>query len=134
MDDRLCVVALYEALLGCTVLTDTTRSVTLEPTPGWQPDIVVTPVNSTTLAITVTCVVSGADLYVQVLPPMVHLTRLQPLVVSGLSCSRWRPIPSANNDAGDADLRCGFVRVWMPGTRPHREAVTQFFLSAWLGS
>ncbi len=52
--DRVCVYEPDANRQGCTDVTTGNQALTLNPTPDWRPDVVVTPVNSTTLTVEVT--------------------------------------------------------------------------------
>ena len=131
--DRLCVLAATEALVGCAVLTDTSRTVALQPVPDWQPDIVVSPVNSTTLAITVTQAISGVQLKVQVLPGYGSPESAESVAAPWAVMQQVAPNTFSQKIVMESPAFEGFVRVWVSGSDPHREAVTQFFLSAGWG-
>ncbi|MBN1887877.1 MAG: VCBS repeat-containing protein [Thermoflexales bacterium] len=135
--DRLCVLGPYgqgegTAYAGCVeALSAQSRSVPLSPVVGWRPALVVQSVTSRTLAVTVTLAVSAADLQVQVFPaygaptatavtapaaPMYPLSPTQSAVFTQLVTL-------------DEPAFEGWVRAWVPGAGPVREALSQFFLS-----
>ncbi|MEZ4867562.1 MAG: VCBS repeat-containing protein [Caldilineaceae bacterium] len=137
--DRLCIFAGSGATprLGCEVITNNSTSLRLQSVPGWQPAIAVTPVSSTTLAITVTQHVSpGLELRVQVFPAYGAPGQTTPVVAP------WRvlqPIdPTTLQQFAtvmtlDAPAFEGFVRVWLANASLSYEAITQFYLSAGWG-
>lgn len=139
--DRLCVIAGQSApvQLGCETLTANSTSVRLWAVPGWQPDIVVSPITSRTLAITVTQPLSpGLILQVQVLPAYAPATQAAPTAVS----APWvvlqpdnpaHPQRFTQQITLDAPAFEGFVRLWVAGDPLGREAMSEFFLSTGWG-
>ncbi len=51
--DRVCVYDPDENRQGCLTVTTGNQALTLTPTPDWRPEVIVTPVNSTTLTVQV---------------------------------------------------------------------------------
>jgi len=137
--DRLCVIQANHQLsqVGCETLTEASTSIRFHQTPGWQPEITVRPVSSTTLSITVTQAISpGMELRVQVLPIYPDLTQ----GTNGIS--PWAALqPTGGTTPHEfhqtitlpTPLFEGFVRVWIANQLPAREAMTSFYLSAGWG-
>lgn len=141
--DRLCLMASQSdpIQLGCETLTANSTSVRLRAAPGWQPDLVVSPITSRTLLITVTQPLSpGLVLQAQVLPAYAPPTQTIP---SGVSVSAPWVVLQPDNPANprrftqqitlNAPAFEGFVRVWVAGDSLGREAVSEFFLSTGWG-
>ena len=77
--------------------------------------------------------ISGAELYVQVLPAYGSPEAAGPVVAPWAAMSPVGPDTFSRRMVLESPAFEGAVRVWVPGSRPHREAVTQFFLSAGWG-
>jgi len=137
--DRLCVMQGNAPLaqLGCETISEYSTSIRLQPLAGWQPEITVSPINSTTLAISVTQALSaGMELRVQVLPAYSDATATRP------AQAPWRvlqPTPSAGPHhfaqiiTLEQPVFEGFVRVWVADQTPAREAISSFYLNAGWG-
>lgn len=132
--DRLCVFdnSADVAYGGCVdELVGLDTAVSLTPVPNWQPDILVTPINSRTLAITVTQSIPDDSPNVQVFPAYgspddPDLPVQAPWsVMTQVDANTFTQITTLDNPVFE-----GFVRVWVPGSDPVNEAMTQFFLSA----
>lgn len=129
--DRLCVYDYSQlrfvpgpsgARLGCLTLgVLPTRSVALLEAPGWSPHVLVTPINSHTLQISVTQVVSDSALWVQGFSSLERASSAEtPMLATGSGFSQTITLPRATNH--------GFVRVWAAsGTR---EALSEFLTVA----
>ncbi len=138
-NDRLCLFQSNSAepRVGCATISEYSTSIQIQTVPGWQPEIVVTPVNSTTLSIEVTQAVDpGVELRVQVLPaygnaalatlPVAPWTVLQP---SGSG----EPHHYQQTITLEQPIFEGFVRVWIADRQPVHEAISHFFLSVGWG-
>lgn len=116
--DRLCIYDLAGGALGCDELHASNLQVTLRPVANWRPDIAVTPVTSTTLALAVTNVQPGLHLQAQVYPAI------------GASSAPFSLTQSATNYGGSIQLAEptfeGAVHVWVKGETPRREIVVDF--------
>jgi uncharacterized repeat protein (TIGR01451 family) len=139
--DRLCVLAPYDestglASLGCIEsLAALDVSLKLHAVPGWQPDILVRPVNSRTLAVTVTLLAALPALNVQVLPAYGSPTDTLP------PRAPWAAMQAADPENSltftqvitlDQPAFEGWVRVWVPGSEEPREALSRVFVNpAW---
>ncbi|MCW5844364.1 MAG: VCBS repeat-containing protein [Caldilinea sp.] len=135
--DRVCVFDTQHnpPRTGCTVVKGNNPTVRVSPVPGWQPEIVASPVASTTLLITVTQAVADRALRAQIIPaygpdgppvetPATVLRRLAPD-----QPDMWTGAITLTYPAFE-----GYVRVWVDGQESApREAVTQYFLSAGWG-
>lgn len=141
--DRLCLIAGQSTpvQVGCETLTANSTSVRLGAVPGWQPDLVVSPITSRTLLITVTQPLSpGLILQAQVLPAYAPPTQTSP---SGVGVSAPWVVLQPDNPANprlftqqitlDAPAFEGFVRLWVAGDSLGREAISEFFLSTGWG-
>lgn len=137
--DRICVIQsdYRTPHVGCEMVTENSTSIRLHPLVGWQPEITVSPVNSTTLEITITQAVSaGVELRVQVLPA--HADPAQP----SLPVAPWavlQPVDAGNPQQFhqrvtlDEPVFEGVVRVWVADRQPAHEAITYFYLNAGWG-
>lgn len=118
--DRLCVYDLTEQSLGCEVISQGDTELELFTQPGWQPEIIMTPVASATLAISVTGVPAGLSMAAQLYP------------VSSPSSVTIILTPTADGSAywgvfelDDPALQ-GSVQVWVAEPEPRREAVADY--------
>ncbi len=136
--DRLCIFGEADpddasSYAGCIeALTAQDRSILLDTVTGWQPDIMVQSVTSRTLAITVTLPISVSVLNVQVFPAYGPITSTLPVLSPAAA---MLPLDPANPTTFTQIITLeypafeGFVRVWVPGSAPVREAVTQVFFN-----
>ncbi|MBP7962219.1 MAG: VCBS repeat-containing protein, partial [Caldilineaceae bacterium] len=121
--DRVCVFDLGPSApaVGCLTAQTGITQLPVTPTPDWLPDIVVAPVTTNTLALTVTNVIS-ADLRVQIYAADRPLTDTAPAeIVLGYD---------AGADAYTATLPihlAAFLRLWDANTPAH-ELITDFTL------
>ncbi|MCB9162298.1 MAG: hypothetical protein H6644_21050 [Caldilineaceae bacterium] len=142
--DRLCVFDWQSnpPNIGCDVIDAEASSVAVAPAPGWTPDIAVTPVNSTTLTVTMplpATVAACDDLAAQVIPAYNSRFRVEAAVASDQMHAVAGPDAGADAEAGPVlcgvELRApsaaaeGFVRVWHRRGPFAETAVTQYFLS-----
>ena len=119
--DRLCVYELAAGRLGCEdPITASDEQLTLNDVSGWEPDLIISPITSRTIGITVTNVAGG----------LVVQGRLYPL--SGLATD---PITLTEITQGYAGILtatepalAGYVHVWVDEVDPRREVVTDYAL------
>ncbi|MEM7032798.1 MAG: FG-GAP-like repeat-containing protein [Chloroflexota bacterium] len=125
--DRLCIYDLTSSpsRLGCEIIATEDNQVVLQEKLGWQPDIIVTPVNSTTINIRVTdSDVSG--LHGQLYPandvPTDEISLSPTNVANVYTASFTLAIPSDE----------GYIQIWVDEVdsevNPRREAVTSYSL------
>jgi hypothetical protein len=104
----------------------------LEEVGGWDPRIEVTPVNSTTLAVTVTQAAVAGPLMVQILPSYRPTTTVQAVA------TELTPIGDNHYIAQlqfPMTVLYGDVRVWQTGSDPLRETIRPFlFTVGWDGN
>jgi subtilisin-like proprotein convertase family protein len=94
-------------------------SFVLHPVPDWAPQILVTPINSRTFGITVSQVLTE-NLWVQVLPDSGPASTYLPMTKVGDKFTQTVTLPEPAFGS--------LVRVWVPNSAPHQEAVTRFAL------
>jgi hypothetical protein len=137
--DRICMLQRDErpVQVGCETVTANSTSIRLHRLANWQPEIIVSPINSTTLAITVTQAMSpGVALRLQILPAypdpaqpagtVAPWVTLQPLDAN-------QPHQFYQRITLAQPVFEGAVRVWAADQSPAREAITTFFLNAGWG-
>ncbi|MBX3011890.1 MAG: VCBS repeat-containing protein [Caldilineaceae bacterium] len=136
--DRLCILAVNQSptQIGCETITATSTSLRLAAVPGWQPDIMVSPVSSRTLAITVTQPLSpGVALQAQLLPATTPTTTtlLRAPWIGLQPDNPTQPQRFTGVITLDTPVFEGFIRVWVADEGPAREAMSAFFLSTGWG-
>ena len=137
-DDRVCVSGLLggELWQGCELVTENSSSILVAPLTGWNPNIVVTPVSTRTIRITVTQALASGNLNAQVIPA--YGSQLDQTVVN----APWASMTPLGNDKYATTLTVdyptfqGTVRVWEPGSVPLRETTSRYVLdtTTWGGS
>lgn len=117
--DRVCVLDSSQTSrrMGCNDnLTVGDPTVTLLEAPGWQPDVVITPITTTLVAITVTQANVNGDLYVQVFP----VSRITDTGIVTAPITLAQPI-GGDAYAAEVTLKTptfeGYVQVWISGTQ-----------------
>lgn len=117
--DRVCVLDSSQTprRIGCNDnLTVGDPTVTLLEAPDWQPDVVITPITTTLVAITVTQANVTGDLYVQVFP----VSRVTDTGMVTAPITLTQPI---GGDVYTAEVTLdtrtfeGYVQVWVSGTQ-----------------
>ncbi|NTU85256.1 MAG: hypothetical protein HGA45_38860, partial [Chloroflexales bacterium] len=122
--DRLCVFDLRAERLGCVEqLEALTSQVPLSDRPGWSPEVIVTPVNSSTLTLDVRGAPAGLSLRARLFP---------------LGGAATEPVALAPAPGGyRAEVRLaapalgGYAQVWVEGNQepqPRREVVVDYAL------
>ncbi|MCB8944840.1 MAG: VCBS repeat-containing protein [Ardenticatenaceae bacterium] len=134
--DRVCVSGLYQGDLwqGCEAVTENSASILVAPITGWNPNIIVTPVNTRTIRITVTQAAASGLLNAQLIPA--YGSQADQTVVN----SPWSAMTALGNDRYATVLTVdyptfqGTVRVWEPGTA--HESISRYVLdtTTWGGS
>ncbi|MBN1658469.1 MAG: VCBS repeat-containing protein [Anaerolineae bacterium] len=143
--DRLCILGPYDptlpgttsplsgTLAGCIEsLQNTDRAVRVSPAAGWRPNVVVTAITSRTLAVTATLAVAETGLNLQVLPTYGGLTATEPISAPWKLMTAVGPTPTLTFTASIILAEPCFelmVRVWVPGSRPPREALSPLYVS-----
>ncbi|MGD9101661.1 MAG: proprotein convertase P-domain-containing protein, partial [Anaerolineae bacterium] len=119
--DRLCLYELAEERLGCETVTPGDNQLALVAQPGWQPEVLISPVSSRTVHISVTVggvfPPLGARLYPENGPATQAITLTQ--VSTGYY--------SGTFDLGLVTM-AGYVLVWVQELDPRREVVTNYAL------
>lgn len=117
--DRVCVLDNSQTprRIGCNDnLTVGNPTVMLQEVPGWQPDIIINPITTTLVAITVTQANVNGDLYVQVFP-------MSPVTDTGVVTAPITLMQPIGEDVYKAAITLdtptfeGFVQVWISGTQ-----------------
>ncbi|MFN8440658.1 MAG: VCBS repeat-containing protein [Caldilineaceae bacterium] len=131
--DKVCVIdnASTSWRAGCETVTPQSTSIRLRSVPGWQPDIQISPVTSTTFQLTVTQANQVGQLSVQLLPaygPSDDASAIrsvtQPLNQSPAAKDTYTARISLPYPIFE-----GFVRVYNDSAPDQFQAMTQFFLS-----
>jgi hypothetical protein len=130
--DKLCVFDNAHQQLGCQTITPNSETITLRPAPGWQPQINISPVSSTTLALTVTQPISTGTLYAQIIPSFRPTDTVT---------APYAPLISIGGDVYTQSFQFpltvfhGHVRVWVENGEGEREAISEFaFSPGWDGN
>jgi hypothetical protein len=118
--DRVCVYELAEGRLGCETVSLGDEQLALVTVPGWLPDLIVSPVTSRTLVLTVTNVPAGLALWAQLFP--MNDPALDPISLT-LTAEGYVGTFNAEEPALD-----GHVQVWVDEPDPRREIVTDYTL------
>jgi len=111
--------------LGCITINTESASLPLSPAPDWRPQIRVTPVNSTTLIISVTQQIQSGDLYAQIYPGD------RPTETVDAPVRKLVPVATdtySQTFSFSHTVMSGYVRIWIPGTADIREAITPFYI------
>jgi hypothetical protein len=119
LGDRLCVFETAAARLGCETLTANDEQIILGSNPGWQPEIIITPVTSRTIEVAVTAP-AGLMLKARLYPAAGASSVAIMLAGVGMSYT------GAFNTSEPA--LAGYVQVWVEETEPRREALTDYAL------
>jgi len=124
--DRLCLVdpdaaPLHGAQSGCTVITPGDSQLPLYAHPGWRPEVIVTPVTSRTVVISVTAAGLTQTLLARLYPAnsgatgVLTLTQMITGTYSGTFHLEWPAVAA-------------YVHVWVDEGEPRRETVTDYAL------
>lgn len=130
--DRLCVMDTADQRLGCQTIEPTADTITLQNAADWQPQINITPINSTTLVLTVTQNITTGTLYAQILPSFRPTTTV--------TAPYAALIPNGNGTFTQSfqfplTVFQGHVRVWVENGPDVREAISEFaFSPGWNGN
>jgi hypothetical protein len=118
--DRVCVYELAAERLGCETISLGDEQLALVSNPGWLPEVIISPVTSRTIAITVTNVPTGLSLEARLFP----VTDPAPDAIS------LTPADGVHAGTFNADEPAieGYVQVWVDETEPRREIVTNYAL------
>jgi hypothetical protein len=118
--DRVCVYELAAGRLGCETISLGDEQLALVSKPGWLPEVIVSPVTSRTIAITVTSVPTGLSLG----------ARLFPVTDPALDIISLTPVGDEYAGTFNADEPAieGYVQVWVDEAEPRREIVTDYAL------
>jgi hypothetical protein len=121
LGDRICVFETSAQRQGCETVSLYDNELALLNLPGWQPEIIVTPVSSYTIEVAVTAP-PGLALQARLLPTAGDPTELITLTFSGAA---YGGILAAAEPA-----LTGYVQVWVDEPAPRREAVTAYSMSS----
>ena len=124
--DELCLYDPSANLVGCKEIAGGDDQLALSEVPDWQPDIIITPVNSTTIAVTVTTSLP-LSLQAKLYPSNQFATKT--ITLTQITNKVYRGEFSLPAPAGQ-----GTVRVWVDEPQPRREAVTSYALGGNPGS
>jgi hypothetical protein len=119
--DEVCVYEASEQRLGCETVTQGDEFIEMMRFSGWQPEITVTPLNTITIQVNVTGVVTtGLSLRAGLYPLSGSEVKELPLAASAGGYSAIFPLDQPTFE--------GYVRVWVDEARPRREMITDFAL------
>jgi hypothetical protein len=116
--DRLCVFELGAQRLGCETIQPGDEELELVALPDWQPEVIISPVTSRTMALTVTNVPTGLALNARLFP------------ISAPASPTVTLTAAADGYAGQLHLAYpafeGYVQVWVDEGAPRRETITDY--------
>jgi hypothetical protein len=116
--DRLCVFELGARRLGCEIIQLGDEELELVALPDWQPEVIISPVTSRTMALTVTNVPTGLALNARIFPVSAPASPTATLTVV------------ADGYAGQLHLEHpafeGHVQVWVDEGAPRPETITDY--------
>ena len=118
--DRLCVYEQGAERLGCETISTGDEQLELVDMPGWQPDVIVSPITSRTIGITVTNVPAGLPLQARLFPVTDPATE-------AISLTETTNGYAGTLNADEPALE-GYVQVWVNEAAPRRETVTDYAL------
>jgi predicted nucleotidyltransferase len=117
--DTVCVYDPDAQRIGCEEISINDQHLTLSPlTHSWNPDIIVTPVTSSTVTLAVEQIESGLDVYARLYPvsgdapPIIKLVETTGQYIGSITLEE----PSFE----------GYIRVWVDEEQPRREIVTDY--------
>ena len=117
--DEVCVYEPKEQRLGCETVKAGDEFIEMERFSGWQPEIIVTPVNTVTIQVEVKGVTAGLGLRAALYPLGGPAVAELPLVEGGGAYS------GTFSALAEAVLE-GYVRIWVDEDKPRRESITDF--------
>jgi len=118
--DRLCVYEPAAGRLGCETISAGDEQLELATVSGWQPDVVVSPITSRTIGITVTGVPTGQPLWARLFP--VTHPASEPISLTE-TVGVYAGVLGADEPALE-----GYVHVWVEDSVPLQEIVTDYAL------
>ncbi len=116
--DRVCLFDLDAGRMGCKVVDATNRTLQVYDTPSWQPDLLVTPVNTNTVTITLGGLPEGLAVYARLYPQHSLAGSAQALAWAGGVYTGTFELASYS----------GSVHAWVDEAAPRREVVSDFSL------
>ncbi|KAA3660315.1 MAG: hypothetical protein DWQ04_19770 [Chloroflexi bacterium] len=120
--DRLCVYGVNPTRIGCHPVGMQEQPFTVSTVSDWPPQIVATAENSRTFVIEVSNLSNVDSLGVQIYP--VFGTASDELIKTGLGGQTAVSLTVTLTDPSPG----GYVRLWVPGSSPLKETITQFYL------
>jgi len=120
--DRLCVYELAAGRQGCETIAANDNQLKLWNQPDWQPELVLAPQDTRTLAVTVTNVAAGATLGARLYP--FTGGGLEPIVLA------WDGSVYHGVFSATVPIPAGYVHVWVVDADPAREALTDYVLGS----
>jgi hypothetical protein len=116
--DRVCVFEPAAERLGCETITAGDEQLGLVAVPGWQPEIIVSPVTSRTITVVVANVPAGLSLWARLFPVNDPAPAAKALTEGGgqyaATFNLVEPAPE------------GYVQLWVDEAVPRREIVTDY--------
>jgi hypothetical protein len=134
--DRLCVYEIAAQRQGCLTIQTSSQALEVGDTPGWQPQLLVTPVTSRTLTLDLSGVPVGlAQVQARLYPAGAPPTAAMDLISAGTGHYSGTITPELLSEPAFQ----GYVQVWAEVNGQRREVVTDYLLSgnpgrAWAGS
>ncbi len=122
--DRICVFELAAEHLGCKNITSNDDQLQMYSAPGWQPEVIVSPITSQTLAVSVT-VASQVDLRGRLFPVNDPASSVVTLTLVSTTANKavYRALFNLN-----APTLEGYIHIWVNEPDPRREVITDFAL------
>ena len=122
LGDRLCVYEPTAGRLGCETIAANDTQLMLHELPTWQPEILLDPQSTSTMAVRVTNVPAG----------LVLSARLYPFSGAGLAAIAltWDGGGYAGTFSAPSPIPAGYVHIWVDEPEPRREALTDYALGS----
>ena len=120
--DRLCVYGTEPTRIGCHIVGNQESPFPVDDVTDWPPQIVATAENSRTFVVEVSNLANVNSLGVQIYP--VFGTPSDEVITTGLGGETAVSVTVTLTDPSPG----GYVRVWVPGSAPYKETLTQFYL------
>ncbi|HEU4325070.1 MAG TPA: VCBS repeat-containing protein [Roseiflexaceae bacterium] len=126
-NNRVCVFELEQQRLGCQRLTANFQQLKLSTRSDWQPDLVLTPVTSTTMRLDITGLQAGLKLRARLYPsgdsglPPVALSQIAATTSAGASVTYTALLGAPGTPVFE-----GYIHLFVEETAPQRELVMDF--------
>jgi hypothetical protein len=118
--DRLCLYDLTAQMVGCQTISAGNEQLTVYQKTGWQPDILVTPITSRTIVLTVTAS-SVPNLRARLYPA--NANAMPTRTLTSVGGNQWATTFVLTQTAPQ-----GYIQVWVNEADPRREAISDYSL------